>query len=249
MFRLDYVYKQPKYLLSHSNAKTIKGEKYGYHTEILYMSPNNQNTKKVNICRGATAGCRNACLFNAGRGKFNNVQLARINRTEFFLRDESGFMNMLVRDIQKLYKKYGSKLIVRLNGTSDIDYENIPVGEYDNIFNMFPEIQFYDYTKRFDRLLNKLPLNYHITFSYAETGRNQLESLKALELGYNVAVVFGTRKKENLPLSFMGYPVASGDESDLRFLDKKNHVIGLTFKGTNSNMKKGVRSGFVVKID
>lgn len=249
MFLLDYVYKQPKTVLSHSNAKTIKGEKFGYHTEILYMSPNNQNTKRVNICVGATAGCKNACLFKAGRGRFTNVQLARINRTEYFLSDRNDFMNTLVDDIRRKVKKFGATLTIRLNGTSDIDYENIPVGEYDNIFDMFPQVQFYDYTKRFDRLLNELPSNYHVTFSYAETGRNQLEAEKALKLGYNIAVVFGTKDKTKLPDTFMGYPVVSGDESDLRFLDKKNTVIGLTFKGSKADMIKGIRTGFVVKID
>ena len=248
MFLLDYVYKEPKSLLGSQNAKTIKGNKFGYHTEIMYLSPNNQNTFKINICQGATAGCKNACLFNAGRGRFSNVQIARINRTEFFLRDRKAFMERLVSDITKLSNKYGNVLTIRLNGTSDIDFENIPVGEYDNIFDMFPNVQFYDYTKRFDRLLNVLPSNYHITFSYAETGKNQLQALKALELGYNIAVVFGVKDKTKLPTKFNGYDVVTGDESDLRFLDRKNVVIGLTFKGSHSDMIKAIRSGFVVKI-
>lgn len=248
MFQLDYVYKQPTKLLGYQNAKTIKGNKFGYHTEIMYLSPNNQNSFRINLCQGATVGCKNACLFKAGRGKFSNVQLARLNKSEYFLRDRKSFMETLVKNITKLSKKYGNSLVIRLNGTSDIDFENISVGEYDNIFDMFPSIQFYDYTKRFDRLLNTLPSNYDITFSYAETGKNQLEAMKALEMGYNVAVVFGVKNKSKLPKTFNGYEVIIGDESDLRFLDKKNVVVGLTFKGTNADMIKAIRSGFVVKV-
>lgn len=248
MFLLDYVYKEPKSLLGSQNAKTIKGQKFGYHTEIMYMSPNTQNSFRVNLCEGATAGCKNACLFKAGRGVYSNVQLSRLNRSEFFLRDREKFMNRLADDIKKLKLKYGKTLVIRLNGTSDISYENISIQGYNNIFEMFPDIQFYDYTKKFDRLLNVLPKNYHLTFSYAETGRNQLQAISALELGYNIAVVFGVKDKTKLPKTFKNYEVVTGDESDLRFLDKKNVVIGLTFKGSKSNMIKAIRSGFVVEV-
>jgi hypothetical protein len=37
--------------------------------------------------------------------------------------------------------------VVRLNGTSDIPFENIKFMDGKNIFELFPEIQFYDYTK------------------------------------------------------------------------------------------------------
>ena len=44
----------------------------------------------------------------------------------------------------------------------------------------------------------------------------------------NYAVVF---KNKQLPNGYEGYPVIDGDESDLRFLDRKGVVVGLKAKG------------------
>ncbi len=85
--------------------------------------------------------------------------------------------------------------------------------------DQFSDVQFYDYTKivkTFDRVL---PANYHLTFSRSES--NQAEVLKVLANGGNVAVVFN-----NLPETYLGYKVISGDETDLRFLDEKNVIVG-----------------------
>ena len=57
--------------------------------------------------------------------------------------------------------------------------------------------------------------------------------------GMNYAVVF---KNKKLPAGYDGYPVINGDESDLRFLDKKGVVVGLYAKG---HAKKS-NSGFAV---
>jgi hypothetical protein len=48
---------------------------------------------------------------------------------------------------------------------------------------------------------------------------------KVLSLGHNVAIVF-----DELPEHYKGYKVISGDESDLRFKDEKNVVVGLKYK-------------------
>ena len=123
------------------------------------------------------------------------------------------------------YKQFA----IRLNGTADIPFENIPVNGFKNIFEMFPEVQFYDYTKnhkRFDNVI--LPENYYLTFSRSE--ENDKESLDILNRGYNVAYVFGVRKEQDLPKTYLGFKVINGDESDLRFLDEENVIVGLKYK-------------------
>ena len=55
-----------------TSYKTIKSEKVGVLTGILYMAPYNLSGK--NVCPNASAGCAAACLNTAGRGAMNTVQ-------------------------------------------------------------------------------------------------------------------------------------------------------------------------------
>lgn len=240
-----HIYKKPKTLLGTQNAKTIKGEYLGYKTLILYLSPERQNSMGKNLCPKATKGCAEACLFTAGRGRFTNVYNARINKTEYFLRDRNSFMNDLVKEIEFSIKKYGEESIcVRLNGTSDIPYENIPVDGYKNIFERFPSVQFYDYTKVFTRLTKQLPKNYHLTFSRAETKDNHNNVEKAIALGFNVSVVFAVKDETQLPETYLGRKVINGDIHDLLFMHEKNIIVGLKAKGKGKKDK----SGFVLQV-
>jgi hypothetical protein len=247
MFDLSYKYKQPKVLLTTQNAKTIKGEDLGYKTLICYMSPHKQNTFGRNLCPKATAGCMASCLFTAGRGRFSNVKIGRLRKSEFFLSNKDLFMEQLVTEINTAVRnKKDKQICVRLNGTTDVPFENIKVGKFDNIMSMFPDIQFYDYTKVFARLKKELPKNYHLTFSRAETETNHKESLLALQMGFNVAVVFNVKDETELPSTYMGFKVINGDMHDLVFKHKTNNgkgiIVGLKAKG----MAKKDTSGFVV---
>jgi hypothetical protein len=92
-----------KLLSINQDAKTIKGLNKGYLTGIMYLAPYTLGGK--NICPFAkAAGCINACLNTAGRGIFNNVQNARLNRTKLFHNDINAFMNKLAVEIQALEK-------------------------------------------------------------------------------------------------------------------------------------------------
>ena len=244
MFNLAHNYKKPTSLFGTQNAKTIKGEQLGYTTYIMYLSPEKQNSQGKNLCSKATAGCKASCLFTAGRGRFSNVALARLNKTEYFLNDRQGFMEQIANEIAKGVKKHGAdKMCVRLNGTTDIPFENIPVNGFKNIMAMFPDVQFYDYTKVFSRLTKELPKNYHLTFSRAETKENQLEAEKALQLGFNVAGVFAVKNEKELPKKYMGVKVINGDEHDLTFLHGNGVIVGLKAKGK----AKYDTSGFVIR--
>lgn len=231
-------------LFGTQNAKTIKGEKLGYTTFILYLSPHKQNSLGKNICPRATAGCAAACLFTAGMGKFSNVKKARMQKTEYFLTNRAEFMQQLAKEIKAGIKKYGAdKMAIRLNGTSDIPFENIPVDNHANIMEMFPMVQFYDYTKIYSRLIKVLPSNYHLTFSRAETTDNQAEADRALKLGFNIATVFAVKNESDLPLEYKGTKVVNGDEHDLTFLHDHGVILGLKAKG---DAKKDT-TGFVVR--
>jgi hypothetical protein len=175
----------------------------------------------------------------------NIIQQARIRKTRFFFDNRDAFMADLVADI-KLAIKQSAKLglipVFRLNGTSDLSFEKYSVTvdgvDYANIFAAFPNVQFYDYTKILGRKVKGIP-NYHLTFSAADG--NDLDVLKAIQQGYNVATVFGIKKTEPMPESYNGRPVFNGDDSDLRFLDPKGVIVGLYAKG---KAKKDT-SGFV----
>jgi hypothetical protein len=179
-------------LLTTNNAKTIKGENKNYKTFILYMSPAYQNDKNINLCSHATKGCIESCLFKSGFGGiYTSVQKARIAKSNYFLNDRTNFLLQLKKEITAAIKnqKEGEKLAFRLNGTTDINFEKFKIEDNKNIFELFPDAQFYDYTKNYVRLEKRiLPPNYHITFSRSET--NEEKAIEMLNLGYNVAAVF-----------------------------------------------------------
>ena len=248
MFDLSYTYKQPKVLLTTQNAKTIKGEDLGYKTLICYMSPHKQNTFGRNLCPKATAGCMASCLFTAGRGRFSNVKIGRLRKSEFFLSNKELFMEQLVTEIEKAVRnKKDKNICVRLNGTTDVPFENIKVGGFDNIMSKFPEIQFYDYSKVAKRFDKELPKNYHLTFSMAETETNKKECFELLNKGFNVAIVFNVKNETELPNEYKGFKVVNGDLHDLTWLHKsetdKGIIVGLKAKG----LARKDTTGFVVR--
>jgi hypothetical protein len=230
-----------------TNAKTIKGEQYGIKTAILYLMPAEQGGTQ--LCPMAkTAGCEKACLFTAGRGAMNSVMLSRLRKTLYFNQYRDQFMlqlqNELIRERAKAKRK-GYKLIVRLNGTSDIRWENEPIGHaYANIMQALPDIQFYDYTKIANR--KNVPANYDLTFSYSGVEAYQPFVAKAVANGDRIAVVFRDRAIVNAMLAngetFLGLPVVDGDDSDVRHLDPKGAVVALYAKGK----ARRDQSGFVV---
>ena len=227
--------KSSKLLNIDKNAKTVKGQKKGYRTAILYLAPSTQSGFQV--CPMASEGCKKACLYTAGHGAFSNVQQGRINKTRWFMQDRQSFLTQLKKEISNHIKncdKKGYIPCVRLNGTSDISWENY------NIIQAFPNVQFYDYTKIYKRALKyvngQYPSNYHITYSLNED--NKKEAFEILKLRGNISAVF----RKYLPKTYQGYTVINADDTDLRFTDDNNIIAGLVAKG----QAKKDYSGFVL---
>jgi hypothetical protein len=233
------------------NPKVEKGVGAGYATSILHLSPSDLSGYQT--CPYATAGCRAACLNSAGQGgtftkcgnvadqirdtATNKVQAARIKRTRLFFEDRPAFMALLVHETRLAIERaarVGLVPVFRFNGTSDIRWERIGLTvegqQFRNIMALFPHVIFYDYTK--NPLRVKLPANYHLTFSLAESNLDAALQFLATGRG-NVAVVFRAngRKHEPLPASWRGFEVIDADETDLRFNDKPGTIAGLRCKG------------------
>lgn len=212
-------------LLTLSNPKSRKGESFGYLTGMLMLSPS--DLSGVNLCPYSSAGCRAACLNTSGRGAFAKTQVARLNKTKWFLNDRKGFIEQLKLDIKALIRKAKREQLipcVRLNGTSDIPWERIAP----ELFAEFPDLIYYDYTKWPEAARSNRPANYYLTQSYNEELPNVITKA-------NLAVVF----RKELPNEYMGKRVIDGTEHDLRFLDDSNVIVGLIAKGKAKYDTKG----------
>lgn len=223
-----------------ADAKTVKGEKKGYLTGILYLAPADSSGVR-NVCTNASPGCKAACLYTAGRAAyFPAINEARVRRTVWLADDADGFQAQLAKDIAatiRKAKREGLKPCFRLNGTSDLPWLAM------NMAREFPKVQFYDYTKH-PRPWERLLPNYHLTFSLSEI--NVGDAIDSLMHQVNVAVVFDTKKGQPLPKTFLERPVFDGDEHDLRFkTSRQGIIIGLRAKG---RAKKDC-TGFVQRLN
>ena len=231
-----------------SSSKIAKGGKINYYTGVLYMAPS--NSSGYNVCPMATAGCINACLNESGRAKIellskgaNRIKDARIKKTRLFYENRQFFLDWIHSEIEagkRKAEKTAQKYAVRLNGTSDLDITLFKVLE------RFSDVQFYDYTKVFNRLKKFANnSNYHLTFSYSEN--NQSDVLNALSLGYNVAIPFAGKV---LPTQYNGVKVYDADETDVRPTDEaRGQFAGLRVKSIASKekMEKAIKAGFIVQ--
>lgn len=243
LYKPKQEYKKVKNLLSDgsTNTKTAKNE---LQTYILYLAPSDI-IGTHNLCPMASTGCKASCLYSAGRGRFSNVQLSRINKAKFWAYDRQAFYIQLANELMKIHDKATDlnngtfqQIAIRLNGTSDIDHLSL-LKRYTGINFLDPfysNLLFYDYTKNINVYKRYFGSNYKLTFSKSET--NFDECLEVINMGGNIAAVFSAE----LPESYGGIPVINGDESDLRYFDPLNVIVGLKAKG---DAKKDT-TGFVI---
>jgi hypothetical protein len=207
------------------NAKTVKGRKKGYTTGIIYFAPGSLSGH--NVCTSASAECLQLCLAHEGRARlFDSITEARIRKTLRYFDETESFIASMLHDAFRLMRfasKHGFTPCIRPNGTSDLPKLAWVIAD------AFPMLQVYDYTKH-ARPWVRTRANYHLTFSHS--GHNRAECLQALENGINVTVIFA--KGQPLPATHWGYRVIDGDDSDLRFLDPRGVIVGLTAKGQST---------------
>jgi len=261
-----------------ANAKTVKGQKQGFLTAVLYLAP--YKMSGFNVCPMAEqAGCHAGCLNTAGRGGIskgskrfrtpaglvpdNAIQHARIDRTRLFIDDRPEFFRRLYQEIRAFLRKAERMQltpVIRLNGTSDILWEKIPMPVSDNkrgihcifanVFSVFPEVQFYDYTKIYKRLYRELPRNYYLALSYSEASEKYAAKCWEAwrETGCNLVIVYRDRDAIDQASMFAEEcrkRFVDGDANDLRFLDPKNAIVALKAKGK----ARKDSSGFVIDAE
>ena len=227
----EYFNKLPSNIFSvGSDAKTVKGEKVGIKTAVCYMSSADILTSKTLCAFAELAGCKEGCLRESGHLGMEHGQLAMIRRTLLYLYAFEIFKMLAQAEIMKHSVQYGDDLAVRPNGTTDEDFTWL--------IELFPNVQFYDYTKILNRVIKNTLPNYDLTYSFSPYSAKSLQhGLEAIKRGYRVAVAFNTANTKGeayqVPDTFLGHKLVSFDDHDARFLDAPNAIGSLTRKGSS----------------
>lgn len=216
--------------LLNQNTKLAKGSNMNMGLELLpsVLAP------RLNTCPAA-GDCRYSCLAFSGRAnipyqkelvagiKLTPALAKRTRRTFLYQKSRAMFEEKIIREAGNLERRAEKAKVtpgLRLNTTSDLDWLSL-------IKELPAAVQKYDYTKVWDRVSSE---EYRLTYSASEhTTEEQVK--EKLAAGNNVAVVF----PGDLPSSYLGYPVISGDVDDDRYLDPPGHVVGLVIKNTLGN--------------
>jgi hypothetical protein len=252
-------------LITTANTKVEKNIKDGFYTGVVHLLPDYDIER---VCPFAGL-CSKLCLTNAGNPAYLAGKLkARYARTALCFENRQLFLFYLAIDIARHCidaAKLGLNPAIRPNGTSDIPFEskayrllvtaammpllarygvNAEIGKAYTIFELFPEVQFYDYTKIYARL-GREPENYHLTFSL--DGQNNVNSAElALRRGYSVAIPFYTLP-DSVELNGRIYSVFDADKTDFRPLDPRGQIAGLKYKRNAGGKANNVNNGFIIE--
>ena len=260
-----------------SNTKLRKSQTQDYRIVSLSLSPADEALTGKSNCPAATAGCISCCVGSPRTGMaavFQTIMAARAARTRYLQEDREGFLRQISDEIDREQRRAaadGRTLVVRLNTFSDIPWESKAysypsprTGRTQTIFEEFPEIIGYDYTKLHKRI-GRTPTNYHLVGSWSEKPEHQESCVELLLAGHNVAVSFATSNggtgwkayDQALPqwCELLGhrFNVLDGDVSDLRFTDRgpsrsgRGNVIGIRLKaGSNATRAAAIDAGFAI---
>ena len=196
-----------------------------------------------NVCPNSEY-CKDNCLNGSGHNRVDRlskkgtIDRSRTIKTRLLFANKEVFMRIMIHEIEKERKKAennGTFFSIRLNCTSDINPIAFTLNGK-NILEIFPDIQFYDYTKVLNRIaLAKKYSNYDITWSIDGSEKNREIGLELLKNGGRVAVVYG---ENDMPKTWYGYECCNGDETDYRPSDIAP-VCALKFKKTANNYVNG----------
>ena len=224
-----------------TNASNTKVKKTEKKTDNVRLASLSLMPDEI-ICPWCVkAGCKNLCLQESGRGRFDNVAQGRQRKTDYWHDDRVGFLDQLKRELRNfetLCTRTDVRPVVRLNVLSDIQWERHDIPQE------FPAIKFYDYTKLAQRL-DKTPSNYRLMFSYSGTKAYQPQVKRALKTDAPISVVF-TELPMDPNYRFLGRPVIDGDQSDLINLNAGPVIIGLKYKRTKATNQAIEQSDFVI---
>lgn len=233
-----------------SNPKTAKnGKILNVLTAPLHLAPHKLSGYQV--CPMASEACIRLCLHTAGNPAYMAAKnKARIARTKLFFEHREVFLCILWSELMahvRKAEKIGAIPGCRLNATSDIAWETVRFPNGQTIFEAFPMVEFYDYTKiakRMNKFLNgELPRNYYLTYSATENNEKQCKAV--LNAGGTVAVAVNVKRGRAIPESVLGYPTVDADIHDYRPNDPKGHFAVLRAKGKAI----GDDSGFVWQVN
>ena len=210
-------------LLTTSQSKIDKNELY---SAILHLSPS--DLSGVDFCPNSN-NCRKLCLFYSGNKMYHDTKFkARLRKSNMFNSDKFKFMHSILINICHLYaKNLYQPMNLRLNGTSDIQFLDIPIninltlsnwlynrynisinsGLYKSIYFLILDnklsIRSYDYTKILtpNKIYKSLDCNYHLTMSYdgkKQDDKNTKACKLAIQKNINIAACFQHVKKSEL---------------------------------------------------
>ena len=233
------------------NGKLAKAVGSKYYNCGISLAPHKLSGHQV--CPSSTPKCRAACLGQWGRAEIfkDRILSARVRRTRLFFQDRNAFVTQLLREMESVDRyasKRGLKVAFRPNILSDLPWWRLVPEMFAGPFRKW---QFYGYTKVRrnvrDAIEGKLPPNYHTTFSWSERASMPLVR-EYLAEGVNVAIPFFPA----IPHDWKGHRVINGEKNDLRFLDPKGVIVGLTVKRPKRKSKHAAflaqNKGFLVDI-
>lgn len=230
-----------------TSAKILAAGKVDVLSVVLYMMPGNASGREA--CPHRTDGCTAACLAEGtGRMSMSGPQRARRRRHAAFYANRGRFMWQLFIEIarhERKARRLGKVAAIRLNGTTDFPWHRMRLpGTTDTLHTLYPDVHFYEYTKRPLSTMGTIPDNLHVTYSMNERTGSDVHAVEYLNAGQGATVVTFTKRHEP-PATFTildtTYPTVDGDDHDARFLDPDNHVVILAAKG----YAKADTSGFV----
>lgn len=236
-----------------SSSKIEMGAKVGVLSTVLYMQPANASGREA--CAFRSAGCTAACLAEGtGRMSYSGPRTARRRRHAAFYADRAAFLALLCDELARHERKAnraGKVAAVRLNGTTDYPWHRMRVTfegvSYPSLLAAFPNVRFYEYTKRPLSKQGSVPSNLHLTYSVSEREGSEVHAQEYLRAGYSAAIVMFIPRHfppSTFTVNGVSYPAVDGDAHDARFLDPPGSIVALAAKGR----AKHDTSGFVRHI-